>query len=112
MPGAIPEFEAEQGTAKACFLQLWSSAAFNRLMVQGWFRLLPDPQTGIVWVRPQLPTAWDSAQVRNLTIWGRRFNLSLQRRAGSIALEVESLSGDEAHPFRVDIQSSLPAVFV
>jgi glycogen debranching enzyme len=112
MPGAIPEFEAKQGTAKACFLQLWSSAAFNRLMVQGWFRLLPDPQQGIVWVRPQLPTGWEGAQVRNLTIWGRRFNLSLQRRGNSIALDVEVLSGDGAHPFRVDTQPALPAVFV
>jgi glycogen debranching enzyme len=112
MPGAIPEFEAEQGTAKACFLQLWSSAAFNWLMVQGWFRLLPDPQQEVVWVRPQLPSGWDSTQVRNLTIWGKRYNLTLQRRGNSIDLDVEPLSGGEAHPFRLDPQPSLPAVFV
>jgi hypothetical protein len=110
-PWAIPEFEGDVGGDKACFMQLWSSAAYNWLMVQGWFRLLPDPEKGIVWVRPQLPKDWDHAEVKNLTVWGRRYDLSLTRENGSISFAATPLFGESAPPFRVDLRSDSPAIF-
>lgn len=111
-PWAIPEFEGKVGGDKACFMQLWSSAAYNWLMVQGWFRLLPNPDKGIVWVRPQLPAEWDSARVENLMLWGKRYDLALKRENGGISFSATPLSGESTHPFRVDADPDLPAVFV
>lgn len=111
MPWAIPEFEGEYGDDKACFMQLWSSAAYNWLMVQGWFRLLPDPAADVIWVRPQLPADWDSAEVRNLEIWGSRYNLSLRRENDKISFKATSLSGGSAHYFRVVENPETPVVF-
>jgi hypothetical protein len=110
-PWAIPEFEGAVGGDRACFIQLWSSAAYNWLMVQGWFRLLPDPDKNVVWVRPQLPTEWDSARVENLTVWGRRYNLLIEREGGTITFSATALSGESTHPFRVDPDPVLPAIF-
>ncbi|MEO5952467.1 MAG: hypothetical protein ABIQ44_08400, partial [Chloroflexia bacterium] len=110
MPWAIPEFEGEYGGDKACFMQLWSSAAYNWLMVQGWFRLLPDPAAGVVWVRPQLPSGWDHVGVRNIELWGKRYDMALRRGDGGIELSVASLSGEE-HPFRVVVDAEAPVVF-
>ncbi len=113
MPWAIPEFEFMRGGYKPCFLQLWSSAAYNWLAVQGWFRLLPDPDRGVVLVRPQLPTGWQSAQVKNLSVWGERYDLSLWRTSaeGEIQLNVATLDGGNSHPFRLDLTSDLPVEF-
>jgi glycogen debranching enzyme len=112
MPWAIPEFEVMRGGYRPCFLQLWSSAAYNWLMAQGWFRLLPDPDRGIVHVRPQLPAAWEAVQVKNLTLWGKQYDLSLRRQAGEIDFSVVPLSGKDGHPFRIDPAPDLPVTFV
>jgi hypothetical protein len=112
MPWAIPEFEVMRGGYRPCFLQLWSSATYNWLMVQGWFRLSPDPNRGVVLVRPQLPAEWQAAQVKNLALWGRRYDLSLQRKDGEIEFSVVALDGDDDHPFRVDPAPDLPVAFV
>jgi glycogen debranching enzyme len=112
MPWAIPEFEAPEGSDRACFLQLWSSAAYNWLMVQGWFRLQPDPDRGVVLVRPQLPSGWQSARVRNLTLWGNRYDLSLQRAGNKIEFSATPLTGGTDHPFRVESEPGLVTMFV
>lgn len=111
-PWAIPEFEAEPGSGRACFLQLWSSAAYNWLMLQGWFRLWPDPDKRVVLVRPQLPSGWDEVRVENLELWGRRYDLSLRREGDDIHFSAVPLSGHEEHPFRVDPDPKLPVAFV
>jgi hypothetical protein len=81
MPGAIPEALSPT----SCFLQAWSSAAYNWLLVQGIFRLNPDPTTRTVTVQPQLPTGWDHLEVRNLPIWGHTCTLRLDRLPTGIA---------------------------
>lgn len=111
MPWAIPEFATMMGSYKPCFVQLWSSAAYNWLMVQGWFRLLPDPDRGVVLVRPQLPETWREARVKNLSLWGRRYDLSLRREAGGIEFGVVPLDGVGDHPFRVETPQSTPVHF-
>ena len=113
MPWAIPEFESTLHTDyKPCFLQLWSSAAYNWLAVQGWFRLLPDPGQGVVLVRPQLPSGWQHVRVKNLTLWGESYDLALHREEGEIRFSVKSLSGRNNHPFRLDPDPGLPVEFV
>lgn len=111
-PWAIPEFEAEQGGDKACFIQLWSSAAYNWLMLQGWFRLLPDPHRETVLVRPQLPVGWNAVSVENLSVWGRRYNLSLERKDNTIEFTAVPLDEQDEHPFRVEDDPALPVIFV
>jgi glycogen debranching enzyme len=113
MPWAIPEFEIKMHSSyKPCFLQLWSSAAYNWLAVQGWFRLLPDPDRGEVLVRPQLPTDWEGVKVKNLALWGERYDLALQRVDGKIQLIVEPLSQTAGNPFHLDDTSDMPVIFV
>jgi hypothetical protein len=112
MPWAIPEFEAMAGGYRPCFLQLWSSATYNWLMVQGWFRLLPDPNRGVVLVRPQLPAEWQNVQVKNLSVWGKRYDLSIQRKDEGIQFSAVPLSEDADHPFRVQPTPDTPVTFV
>ncbi|MDQ6693613.1 MAG: hypothetical protein M3014_04225 [Chloroflexota bacterium] len=111
-PWAIPEFKGEYGGDKACFIQMWSSATYNWLMVQGWFRLLPDPETQIVLVRPQLPAGWNEAHVKNLSLWARRYDLSLERKNGTIEFSAMPLDGRPGHPFCVEAEPTLPVIFV
>ncbi|HMA33125.1 MAG TPA: hypothetical protein VKY74_01495 [Chloroflexia bacterium] len=109
MPWAIPEFVG----AEACFLQAWSSAAFNWLLVQGCLRLQPDPAGQRVVVQPQLPRAWDHLTVRNLTIWGRRCDLRLQRTPAGIICTVQQPPGDLPElQFEIVPVPALPAGFV
>ncbi len=75
-PWAIPELVAPEG----CFIQAWSSAAFNWLSIQGFFRLNPDPLTGTIQVQPQLPAHWNFVQVDNLELWGDFYDLKLERQ--------------------------------
>ncbi len=111
MPWAIPEFEVMRGGYRPCFLQLWSSAAYNWLAVQGWFRLLPNPDRGVVLVRPQLPAEWQEVHVRNLRLWGERYDLSLQRKEGEIQFNVVPLNGSHSHPFQLDLAPDTPVEF-
>lgn len=111
-PWAIPEFEGEYGGDKACFIQLWSSATYNWLMLQGWFRLLPDPDRQLVLVRPQLPSGWNAVRVENLCMWGRRYDLSLERKNNTIEFTAVPLDGENGHPFRVEEEPALPVIFV
>ncbi len=108
MPGAIPEFVGPE----ACFLQAWSSAAYNWLLIQGFFRLNPDPARGVVTVQPQLPAEWDSLEVRNLTIWGTPCRLRLQRTATGIDFTAETTTQDTPPAFAVTGDSPVPVRFV
>ncbi len=76
MPWAIPEFIGHD----SCFIQAWSSATFNWLVVQGFFRLNPDPVRRTIEVRPQLPSHWDHLEVKNLNLWGTVYDLRLDRQ--------------------------------
>jgi hypothetical protein len=106
-PWAIPEFIG----ADACIVQAWSSAAYNWLLLQGCFRLQPDPQRGVVIAQPQLPAGWDTLAARNLTIWGRRCDLRLTRRDGRIHFEAATGAGG-ALRFEVHETPALPVGFV
>jgi glycogen debranching enzyme len=111
MPWAIPEFTGPRG----CFLQAWSSAAYNWLLVQGLVRLNPDPVHGTVLVQPQLPTGWDEFHVRNLTLLGRTLDLHLARGGpdGPISFSATAPGGGEIGlPFHVVARPALPVPFV
>ena len=109
MPWAIPEFVGEG----ACFLQAWSSAAYNWLMVQGFFRLHPDPLTGVVLVQPQLPDGWDILEVNNLTIWQGSYDLKLERHSNGLKFSYKSLTAGFIKPhFEVVATPDLPVNFI
>jgi hypothetical protein len=108
MPGAIPEFVGPE----ACFLQAWSSAAYNWLLVQGFFRLNPDPARGVVTVQPQLPDGWDFLEVDNLTIWGVPWRLRLQRTASGTDFTAETGAPGTPLTFEVAGDAPVPVRFV
>jgi glycogen debranching enzyme len=107
MPGAIPEFVGPE----ACFLQAWSSAAYNWLLVQGFFRLNPDPARGVVTVQPQLPAGWDHLEVSNLAIWGTPCRLRLERTATGIDFTGEIGATGRPLSFEVIAEAPVPAQF-
>ncbi len=109
MPWAIPEFVG-QGS---CFLQAWSSAASNWLSVQGFFRLNPDPQTSVILVQPQLPAYWDFAEAKNLTIWGGRYDLRVERRDNQLHFSFQVTNpSPTVLRFEVVLEPALPTSFV
>ena len=110
MPWAIPEFIGPT----ACFVQAWSSAAFNWLAVQGFFRLNPDPLTGVILVQPQLPTDWPTLRVNNLELWGNFYDLALERRPDN-QIEFTATPHDPTAilaRFEVTKATNIPAYFV
>jgi hypothetical protein len=110
MPWAIPEFVGE-----ACFLQAWSSAAFDWLAVQGFFRLNPDSASGKITVQPQLPSAWDTLEVRNLNLWGNLYTLRLERTADGITFSAVQTGGTSGNIEFITIENGkmeIPAYFV
>gem|GEM_PF-2495269 len=109
MPWAIPEFVGRG----SCFLQAWSSAANNWLLVQGFFRLNPDPRTGVIFVQPQLPNDWDYAEANNLSIWGGRYDLKLERSDNQLLFSFhEIVLSPQKLRFEVVLEPTLPASFV
>jgi glycogen debranching enzyme len=109
MPWAIPEFEGPKG----CFLQAWSSAAFNWLLVQGFLRLNPDPLTGTVSVQPQLPRDWPYLEVNNLAIWGRTCDLRIARGKHGIEFSATQYgAGKDELRFDVALDPDIPVTFV
>ncbi len=108
MPWAIPEFVGHE----ACFLQAWSSAAYNWLLVQGLLRLQPDPLAATVRVHPQLPTGWDFFAVQNLPLGGGRYDVRLDRTATGYGLTTqEHLAGPRPLTFVVAADSASPVTF-
>jgi hypothetical protein len=108
MPWAIPEFVGRL----ASFLQAWSSAAYNWLLVQGFFRLNPDPSNGLIVVQPQLPSGWNELEVSNLTIWGKRYDLRLQRAGEGYEFTATPCDGEQgAARFEVVTTPDLPVTF-
>jgi glycogen debranching enzyme len=108
MPWAIPEYSTDGG----CCIQAWSSAAYNWLIVQGLLRLNPDPANEEIVVQPQLPSGWGRFRVENLSIWGRRYDITLARGADGIEIAVNSRDGDNHAPFRIARDPQVPANFV
>jgi hypothetical protein len=109
MPWAIPEFVGEN----ACFIQAWSSAAYNWLIVQGFFRLNPDPVTGVVLVQPQLPDGWDVLEANNLTLWQGSYDLRLERFSGGLNFSyIERTAGAIKPHFEVVARPGLPVTFI
>ncbi len=109
MPWAIPEFVGKE----ACFLQAWSSAAYNWLIVQGLFRLQPDPLTEVVLVQPQLPDDWTFFEAKNLTIWQGVYDLRLQRIASGLEFSYTTRTVSPVQlRFEVTTNPSLPVTFV
>ncbi len=112
MPWAIPEFIGHD----SCFIQAWSSATFNWLAVQGFFRLNPDPACQTIEVRPQLPSSWPYLEVRNLRLWDTAYNLRLDRQpAGEIKFSWqlgEANPGATPAKFEVITDTTVPVSFV
>jgi hypothetical protein len=108
MPWAIPEFVGPD----ACFLQPWSSAAYNWLLVQGVLRLEPDPVAGTLRLRPQRPSGWDFFAEKNLTICGGRYDLRVDRLPEGVHCAIqERFVGQQRLSVFVDQASAPPADF-
>jgi hypothetical protein len=69
----------------ACFVQLWSAAAFLRGMVEDLLGVEVDAGQGRISVRPQLPQGWAYARLENLTV-GRRI-VNIDFKPGSAVIE-------------------------
>lgn len=108
MPGAIPEHAG----STACFAQAWSSAAYNWLIVQGLVRLNPDPLGNRITIQPQLPTGWNHFTVDNLTIWGRAFNIRLERQSAGIKVALTPMNHGTTIPATVVDSPRPPVSFV
>ena len=108
MPWAIPEFIGKD----ACFVQAWSSATFNWLVVQGFFRLRPDPLTNTIRVQPQLPTNWPRLVVTNLVLWGEFYDLRLERQGGAVRFSYLAHDPSSKLTFEVVNEPNLPTNFV
>ena len=109
MPWAIPEFVGHD----ACFVQAWSSATFNWLAVQGFFRLQPDPLRNVIIVQPQLPSNWNFVEVKNLCIWDVYYNLRLERLLNRIEFHFQLVESEAiAARFEVVNNPDYPVDFV
>ena len=70
--------------------QLWSSAMVVTPAVRGMFGLEADGLLRVLHVAPQLPAAWDGAEVKNVMVGTDRFDVRMKRVGAAMEVDVVS----------------------
>jgi len=75
LPGSISEMSPAYG----CFVQAWTSYGILSPVVTGFLGIEPNAQSREVTIKPQLPTAWNHAAVKNLKVGTNDIDVFVQR---------------------------------
>ena len=77
LPGSISEMSPDYG----CFVQAWTSYGMLSPIITGFLGIAPDAATKTVTIKPQLPTDWPEASVKNLKIGQNSIDVFVTREA-------------------------------
>ncbi|MGB7189660.1 MAG: hypothetical protein WBD10_05955 [Acidobacteriaceae bacterium] len=73
--------------------QLWSSAMVVTPLLRGLFGIQPNAATHTLYVRPQLPADWDSAEVSRIHVGDSVCSVRFARREQSLIATITTLTG-------------------
>ncbi len=86
MPGMLSEYAPNGG----CFMQLWSNYGVIWPVVHYFFGLRPDVSRKHLVCVPQLPAAWPSARLSNITVGPTQVSVELVATAQGIRVRLET----------------------
>ena len=92
-PGAVTELlsgEFFQPLGRSSSHQTWSSAMAFTPAIRGLFGLDGDALHHTLRIAPHLPAAWDSAQLRHVSVGTTQFDLSFKRMGEHLIVEAKS----------------------
>jgi hypothetical protein len=106
-PGAVTEllsgdFYVPMGRSTSH--QLWSSAMVLTPTLRGLFGINLDAATNTITVNPHLPAKWTQAEVKNIHLGSKLFNLSFSRNKSSLRVQA---FGSDYKPTTVNLRSDL-----
>jgi hypothetical protein len=91
--GAITELlsgEFFQPFGRSSSHQLWSSAMVLTPAIRGLFGIEADAVRHILRVHPQLPAAWETAALKNVSVGSASFDVRFQKDHGKLLIDVRS----------------------
>ncbi|MCS5490947.1 glycogen debranching protein [Algoriphagus limi] len=85
LPGSIYEVSPDYGM----FTQAWNLYSFAVPIVTQFFGITPDAGNKVIYIRPQMPSAWENASIEKVQIGENEISLIYQKSGDELILEVE-----------------------
>ncbi len=106
-PGAVTELLSGDSFVpfgRSTSHQLWSSAMVLTPTLRGLFGISLDAATNTITVNPHLPANWDKAEVSNVRLGAKLFDLTMDREKGRLHVQAR---GSDHQPTTVRLRSDL-----
>ncbi len=84
LPGSIYEVSPDYGM----FTQAWNMYSFAVPIVTQFFGIKPDAANKVIYVRPQMPTDWESASIERVKVGDNEISLVYENIGGELIIEV------------------------
>jgi len=102
-PGSISEMSPDYG----CFAQGWTIYCATTI-VKYFFGISPDVPNGKIYFSPCMPTAWDTAEIKNVAVGVGSLSVFFKRGSGVDTFKVENKTGleiiiEDKGPIRVHV---------
>ena len=99
-PGSISEMSPDYG----CFVQGWTHYCATTI-VKYFFGINPDVSQGKIFFSPSMPSAWDSAEIKNVRVGSGSVSVSFMRVGGVDRFKLENKTGFDIIVERKDKQN-------
>jgi glycogen debranching enzyme len=84
LPGSIYEVSPDYGM----FTQAWNLYSYAIPIVTQFFGIQPDAGNRVIYIRPQMPSDWESASIEKVQIGDNEISLSYEKIDGELTIEV------------------------
>ncbi|MCR9085028.1 MAG: glycogen debranching protein, partial [Cyclobacteriaceae bacterium] len=84
LPGSIYEVSPDYGM----FSQAWNLYSYAIPIVTQFFGIQPDAGNRVIYIRPQMPSDWESASIEKVEIGDNEISLSYEKIDGELMIEV------------------------
>jgi glycogen debranching enzyme len=84
LPGSIYEVSPDYGM----FTQAWNLYSYAIPIVTQFFGIQPDAGNRVIYIRPQMPSDWESASIEKVQIGDNEISLNYEKIDGELTIEV------------------------
>lgn len=84
LPGSIYEVSPDYGM----FTQAWNLYSFAVPIVTQFFGIQPDAGNRVIYIRPQMPSAWENAKIEKVKIGDNEITVTYEKDGDELAIEV------------------------
>lgn len=88
-PGAVSEALPDAW----CFLQLWSNLGLVSPVIECFLGIQPRAAERVITIKPNLPSAWDWAEIKRLRVGDASFDIRIERADAGYRVEVAGGEG-------------------